>query len=110
MSYITRLCVLCQHKHGIGLCGTIKCMESAILQNVPVKWKLKEFLDLHGVSAYKLAEKTQGKLSRNGVYRLTSEDLAGIRFDSLEAIIPALEELTGKRVDVADLLKFEHGS
>ncbi|MDQ3458523.1 MAG: helix-turn-helix transcriptional regulator [Deinococcota bacterium] len=44
-----------------------------------VKWKLKEYLHSHGITAYKLAEKTSGALSRTGVYRLASDDLSGIR-------------------------------
>lgn len=83
-------------------------MRPATLPTVPVRWKLKEFLDAEGITAYKLAEVTHGDLSQKGVYRLTSGDLKGIRFDSLEAIIPALHKLTGKHVQVSDLLEFRY--
>ena len=73
-----------------------------------VRWKLKEFLDSNSVTAYALAIKVNSKLSQKGVYRLTDEDLSGIRFNSLDVIIPALNELTGKRVQVSDLLEFEY--
>lgn len=83
-------------------------MEAPILTSVPVKWKLKEFLEREGVTAYSLADKTHGKLSQNGVYRLTSNDLKGLRFESLEAILPALTELTGRRVELSDLIEFRY--
>lgn len=94
------------------MCNAFLCydkgMKAPILTNVPVKWKLKEFLEREGVTAYALADKTHGKLSQNGVYRLTSGDLKGLRFESLEAILPALNELTGKRIQVSDLLEFDY--
>lgn len=71
-----------------------------------VKWRLKEFLDEHGLSTYQLVDKAHGKLSRTGVYRLTDSDLSGVRFESLAAIIPALRELTGEEVQVGDLLEY----
>lgn len=71
-----------------------------------VRWKFKEFLDTHGLSAAQVVDKAQGKLSRNGVYRLTDPELGGVRFESLAAIIPALRELTGEDVAVGDLLEY----
>ena len=71
-----------------------------------VKWKLKEFLDDHDLSAYQLIDKAHGKISRTGVYRLTDDELKGVRFESLAAIIPALRELTGEEVQIGDLLEY----
>ena len=73
---------------------------------MPLKWKLKQFLEQEGITAYRLADETHGKLSQNGVYRLTSGDLKGIRFESLEVVLPALSKLSGKRVSVHDLLEY----
>lgn len=67
-------------------------------------------MEREGVTAYLLASKTRGKLSQNGAYRLTSNNLKGIRFESLEAIIPALRELTGKEVQLTDLLDYDDTS
>lgn len=75
-----------------------------------VKWRLKDFLDRHGLSTYQLVDKTHGKLSRTGVYRLTDNDLKGVRFESLAAIIPALRELTGEEVQISDLLEYDEGT
>jgi DNA-binding Xre family transcriptional regulator len=58
------------------------------------------------VSAYKLAELSNGRLSRTGIYRLTADDLKAIRFESLGVLIPALRELTGEQVEVSDLLEY----
>lgn len=71
-----------------------------------VRWKLKDFLDAHNLSAYQLVDKAHGRLSRTGVYRLTDSDVSGVRFESLAAIIPALRELTGEEVEVGDLLEY----
>lgn len=71
-----------------------------------VKWRLKEFLNEHDLSTYQLVDKAHGKLSRTGVYRLTDDELKGVRFESLAAIIPALRELTGEDVQVSDLLEY----
>lgn len=71
-----------------------------------IRWKFKEFLDAHGLNASQVVDKTDGKLSRNGVYRLTDNELKGVRFESLAAIIPALRELTGEDVMVGDLLEY----
>jgi len=71
-----------------------------------VKWRLKEFLSKHNLSTYQLVDKAHGKLSRTGVYRLTDDDLKGVRFESIAAIIPALRELTGEDVDIGDLLEY----
>lgn len=71
-----------------------------------IRWKLKEFLDTNEVNAHRLAQLTAGQLSQNGVYRLTGDDLKGVRFESLAVLIPALIELTGKDVQVGDLLEY----
>lgn len=71
-----------------------------------VRWKFKEFLDAHRLSTSQVVDKTHGKLSRNGVYRLMGDELKGVRFESLAAVIPALSELTGKDVKIGDLLEY----
>lgn len=73
---------------------------------MPVQWKLKQFLDQEGITAYRLADETHGKLSQNGVYRLASGELKGIRFETLDIIIPALSKLSGKQVTLQELLEY----
>lgn len=71
-----------------------------------IRWKLREFLEEHSIHASQVVDKAQGKLSRTGIYRLTDEELKGVRFESLAVIIPALRELTGEDVQVGDLLEY----
>lgn len=68
------------------------------------KWKLEEFLNSHGITVYELAKHT--KLSRNSLYKLVKDPQA-IRFDTLDDLLPVLDQLTGERVEVSDLLERE---
>jgi Cro/C1-type HTH DNA-binding domain len=80
-----------------------------IVSDMPTKLKLKEFLDAHKITVYALAKKTEGKLSRNSLYSLTSQDNPpkGILFESLDVLIPTLREMIGKQVQIKDLIEFE---
>lgn len=71
-----------------------------------IRWKFREFIEEHGIHPAQVHDRVQGKLSRNGVYRLTDDELKGVRFESLAVIIPALRELTGEDVQVGDLLEY----
>jgi DNA-binding Xre family transcriptional regulator len=79
----------------------------AILPFMGVRWKLREFLNAHDITPHQLALKTENKLSQKTVYSLANARTGGVRFDTLEAIIPALSELTGKNVTVQDLLEYQ---
>ena len=74
-----------------------------------VRWKLKGYLDQHGITAYRLAQETHGELSQTGVYRLLSDELGGVRFESLNAVLKALRTLTGHEVTPNDLLEYQEG-
>lgn len=71
-----------------------------------VQWKLKNFLDARGITVYKAAKQTEGKLSRNAWYNLADEPSA-VSFDTLSVVMSALEQLTGEDVTVADLITYE---
>lgn len=75
---------------------------------MPTRWKLKEFLDDHSITVYALAQKTEGKLSRNALYHLASRP-KGIQFETLDVLVPILSEMTGKKLTVADLLEYDEG-
>lgn len=72
-----------------------------------VRWKLREFLDAHDITPHQLALEIESKLSQRSVYSLANARTSGVRFDTLETIIPALRELTGKPVNVQDLLEYQ---
>ena len=75
---------------------------------MPTRWKLKEFLQEHDISPYALSQQTTGKLSMKSVYNLVADTPpTNIRTTTFDALIPALEQLTGKHVDITDLLAYE---
>lgn len=75
---------------------------------VATRWRFKEFLDENNLSAYSVVQETSGKLSRTAVYDLASSDSpASIRISTFDALLPALEKLTGRRVEIGDLLTYE---
>ena len=74
-----------------------------------IMWKLKDYLDEQGITPYKLAQQTGEKLSQNAVYRLAGPDVSRFDRESLDVLIEALRELTGKAVKVSDLLEYQEG-
>lgn len=73
---------------------------------MPHRWRLKEFLDQHGITRYALAKKLAGQLTQNTVYNL-ADDPDYIKINTFDVLIPALRALTGEEVTVADLLVWE---
>jgi DNA-binding Xre family transcriptional regulator len=70
-------------------------------------WKLKEFMKAHRIKPGELARSTHGQLSRAGVYGLLrNERPQSVHFETLDALLPALRELTGKGVEVGDLIVY----
>jgi DNA-binding Xre family transcriptional regulator len=70
-----------------------------------LRWRLKEFLEEHEISAYSLAK--DSSLSLPSVYRLTNNHSRYIQFDTLETIVATLERKTGKSIQLTDLLEFQ---
>ena len=71
---------------------------------MPIKWKLKELLDAHDLTPYRLMK--QSGLAHGTVYRIVNGEANGVDTATLDATIRALRELTGQQVDVADLLEY----
>jgi hypothetical protein len=69
--------------------------------------KVKGFLDEHNISAYRLAQETAGQLAPNTVYALARPGVKRVDLATLGDIITALRTLTGKPVDIADLLEYQ---
>lgn len=70
-----------------------------------IQLKLKQFLKLHGISAYELGKSVEG-ISPKTIYMYVN----GQRHPSLAALdklIEALRRLTDEPVDVGDVLKYE---
>jgi transcriptional regulator with XRE-family HTH domain len=70
-----------------------------------MRWTLKDYLNQHDLTAYQLAKATG--LSVNTIYPLARGEAKGIQLETLQTVLDALDDLTGKRVDVSDLLERE---
>lgn len=71
---------------------------------MPVAWKLKEFLEEHQITAYKL--KKAADIGQGTVYRLAKNEADGISLETLDAVLDALCALTGKKVKLTDILEY----
>ncbi len=72
-----------------------------------VEWKLRSFLDAHHIKPNALAEHIKGQISKNAIYNLVGkEPPTGVNFKTLEAIVPALAEMTGREVKLNDVLDY----
>jgi len=73
-----------------------------------VRLRLGEILRQHGISGYRLAKAVGGRVSRNTIYAwLREEPPKCLELTTLEAILTALRELTGRAYGVGDLLTLE---
>lgn len=68
-----------------------------------MRWKVKEFLELNGKTTYALW-KASG-LSRTTAYAIAQGDMKGVEFDTLGKLLGGLEQITGRRVELADVLE-----
>jgi DNA-binding Xre family transcriptional regulator len=71
-------------------------------------WKLRDYLHERRIKPAALARKMDGKMSRTAVYGLVqAEPPKAVYLETLDAVLPALRELTGEDVKVGDLLEYE---
>lgn len=75
------------------------------MTQMPVKWKVKQYLTAHNLSAYRL-EKESG-LAHGTVYRLVNGSTINLNAATLDATIKALRKLTGKHVGILDVLEYQ---
>lgn len=69
-----------------------------------LRWKLKEYLDAHEITGYRLIQ--ESGVSGNTVYRLTNNRTDGVQGKVLNDILNTLHRLTGEKVTPNDLLEF----
>ena len=75
-----------------------------------IAWRLREVLEEHGISRYRLAKATGGQLSQNAVYQLTSGNVpARIELRTLEVVVLTLRRLTHEPITIQDLLAISSG-
>lgn len=70
-----------------------------------MKWTLKDYLTQHDLTPYQLAKATG--LSVNTIYPLARGEAQRVSLETLQTVLDALDELTGERVSVNDLLERE---
>lgn len=86
-------------------------MVNSEITKKPIRWKLKNFLEQHKITPYKLAQKVKdngGKTHMTTIYRITGETSTPMPFSAriLEEIGWALRQLMGKEVTPNDLIEF----
>lgn len=69
-----------------------------------VHFTLRQYLNTHGLSAYRLAQAARGRVSERTVYALARGEVSRVDLGTLGAVLSTLEELTGEPVSPADLL------
>lgn len=66
-------------------------------------WKLKDVLKQHNITVYRLADASG--IPRNTLYNLVNKEPVRVDLGTLDAVLNALDDLTGERVSVSDLLE-----
>ena len=72
-----------------------------------IHWKLKPFMEKHGISAYKLANAAGTRLSNNAVYNMVKEDYQYINFKTLNTLLKVLSEIVGRTVRMEEIVWHE---
>lgn len=67
-----------------------------------IKWKLKDYLDAHDLTPYKLAQVSG--LAKNTVYSMARGEAEG-NLKTLETVIKTLREITGEQVELGDVIE-----
>jgi DNA-binding Xre family transcriptional regulator len=68
-----------------------------------IRWKLKEVLEEHGITPYRLM--VDSGIANSTIYRLTNNRTDGVQGPVLDKILTSLCKLTGKRIGVGDVLE-----
>jgi DNA-binding Xre family transcriptional regulator len=71
--------------------------------NTMIRWKLKEVLDKHDITPYRLM--VDSGIANSTIYRLTNNKTDGVQGPVLDKILNSLCKLTGKRIGVGDVLE-----
>lgn len=72
---------------------------------ITIRWRLKEFLEREGITQYKLIQMAQGRVSKNTIGSAVRNELNGVQFSTLAAIIEVLESSLGKQISICDLIE-----
>ena len=72
---------------------------------VIVRWRLKQFLEHEGITQYQLMKLAQGRISKNTIGSAVRNELNGVQFSTLAAIIEVLESHLGRQISITDLIE-----
>lgn len=72
---------------------------------VTVRWSLKEFLECEGITQYQLMKLAQGKVSKNTIGSAARNELNGVQFSTLAAIIEVLESHLNRQISITELIE-----
>jgi predicted transcriptional regulator len=71
---------------------------------MPVKWKVKEYLQAHNLTPYRFW--LESGLAKGTAYRLVNGVTNNLNNTTLDATIRALRSLTGEPVTITDVLEY----
>lgn len=72
---------------------------------MPIHWKVSEILEAHGITGYQFWRASG--LPKRSAYRVVNGDARNVNADTLDATVRALRTLTGKPLNVSDLLEYQ---
>ena len=68
-----------------------------------MNWKIKQLLEQHNITPYRLWK--ESGLARQTIYTLAHDKGDRVDLGTLGTVLQSLERLTGKRVELADVLE-----
>ncbi len=72
---------------------------------ISVRWRLKELLQSEGISQYQLMKLAQGRVSKNTIGSAVRNELNGVQFSTLAAIIDVLESHLERQIGISELIE-----
>jgi DNA-binding Xre family transcriptional regulator len=74
------------------------------MAQMPIRWKVKAILNDHGITVNQF--KNESGLAQGTAYRLARGETDTINSKTFEATIETLRRLTGKEINIADLVEY----
>lgn len=75
------------------------------MQAMPFKWKVDKLLEAHNITPYRLAK--DSGLSNTTVYAIVNGESENVQGKVLDRLLVTLEDLTGKKLRIQDVVEWE---
>ena len=72
---------------------------------VTIRWRLKQFLEIEGITQYRLMKLAQGRVNKNTIGNAVRNELNGVQFSTLAAIIEVLESHLDRQISITELIE-----